>query len=245
MESNEYLKILHFNDVYVLEEREQAVTIEGTDVFTRGGAARFVTAMKERKCDQKLVLFSGDVLSPSLLSTYVKGMQFVEVFCALNVQVSCIGNHDVFDYGVDNFLEFDRASRAFAEEKTRIPNTWLMANFFLEKGQKEKKAIADLAGTHIIEKNGRKIGIIGLCDESWIGMYKSKQADVEPSYESFVDHAKKLSKKLRGEGCQYIIALTHMDTKNDRKLAQSGKGYIDLILGGHDHISLFEDATEN
>ena len=86
-------------------------------------------------------------------------MQFVEVFCALNVQVSCIGNHDVFDYGVDNFLDFDRASRAFAEEKTRIPNTWLMANFFLGKGQKEKKPIADLAGTHSLDYKGRKTKI--------------------------------------------------------------------------------------
>ena len=67
----------------------------------------------------------------------------------------------------------------------------------------------------------------------------------EPSTEDFVDVAKKLSKRLRDKGCQYIIALTHMMTENDRKLAESGKGHIDLILGGHDHESLFEQATED
>ncbi len=68
------------------------------------------------------------------------------------MQVSCLGNHDVFDLGVDNFLEFDRASRALAVEKKGKTNTWLMANFFLQKkDQEEKKRIADLAGTHIIE----------------------------------------------------------------------------------------------
>ena len=36
-----------------------------------------------------------------------------------------------------------------------------------------------------------------------------------------------------------------METENDRQLALSGKGHIDLILGGHDHISLWEEATEN
>ena len=69
--------------------------------------------------------------------------------------------------------------------------------------------------------------------------------DEEPSTEDFVDVAKKLSKRLRDKGCQYIIALTHMMTENDRKLAESGKGHIDLILGGHEHHSVFEPATEN
>jgi 2',3'-cyclic-nucleotide 2'-phosphodiesterase (5'-nucleotidase family) len=78
-------------------------------------------------------------------------MQFVEVFNALNVQVSCVGNHDVFDYGVDNFLKFIRLSKELAIETKRKTNTWLMANFFVKKDQGERKPIADLAGTHIIE----------------------------------------------------------------------------------------------
>jgi hypothetical protein len=34
-----------------------------------------------------------------------------------------------------------------------------------------------------------------------------------------------------------------MKTSNDRKLAKCGKGHIDLILGGHVHHSIFEEAT--
>ena len=79
-------------------------------------------------------------------------MQFVEVFNALNVQVSCLGNHDVFDYGVDNFLKFIRLSKELdIDTKRKTTNTWLMANFFVKKDQGERKAIADLAGTHIID----------------------------------------------------------------------------------------------
>ena len=70
MESHEYLEILHFNDVYRLTEGK-AVQIENSDVRTTGGAARFVTAMKRHGCDKKLVLFSGDLLSPSLLSNFL------------------------------------------------------------------------------------------------------------------------------------------------------------------------------
>ena len=112
MESHK-LEILHFNDVYRLTEG-RAVTIEDSDVQTRGGAARFVTAMKKHGCERKLVLFSGDLLSPSLLSHFHQGKQFVEVFNALNVQASCLGNHDVFDYGVKNFLEFIEESNKLA-----------------------------------------------------------------------------------------------------------------------------------
>lgn len=37
------------------------------------------------------------------------------------------------------------------------------------------------------------------------------------------------------QGCDYVIALTHMRTPNDIKLAEN-VNEIDLILGGHDHV---------
>ena len=38
----------------------------------------------------------------------------------------------------------------------------------------------------------------------------------------------------RPQGCDYVIALTHMRTPNDVRLAES-VDEIDLVLGGHDH----------
>lgn len=35
-----------------------------------------------------------------------------------------------------------------------------------------------------------------------------------------------------------------MKTTSDRQLAKSCKGQIDLILGGHDHESIFEEADD-
>lgn len=37
------------------------------------------------------------------------------------------------------------------------------------------------------------------------------------------------------QGCEIIIALTHMRTPNDLELAKNCSK-IDLILGGHDHV---------
>lgn len=40
------------------------------------------------------------------------------------------------------------------------------------------------------------------------------------------------------QGCDVVIALTHMRTPNDIRLAEE-VDEIDLILGGHDHVSEF------
>ena len=44
----------------------------------------------------------------------------------------------------------------------------------------------------------------------------------------------RLAEELRGKGCDFIIALTHMRVPNDLLLAENVRG-VDLILGGHDH----------
>lgn len=54
------LEILHFNDVYDIEERP----VVGQDSIV-AGAARFVRAFELYNCKEKLVLFSGDLFFPS------------------------------------------------------------------------------------------------------------------------------------------------------------------------------------
>ena len=47
-----------------------------------------------------LTLFSGDLLGPSLISTIFEGEQMIPSFNACNVDVACIGNHDL-DFGIN------------------------------------------------------------------------------------------------------------------------------------------------
>ena len=55
--SPQVITILHFNDVYNIEER---------DVEPKGGAARFVTAIKNFSDLNPMVVFSGDAFAPSI-----------------------------------------------------------------------------------------------------------------------------------------------------------------------------------
>jgi 5'-nucleotidase len=61
------LEILHFNDVYNIEEMEHS------DNENRAGAARFVTAFNLYNSKDKLVIFSGDLFFPSNLSSFFHG----------------------------------------------------------------------------------------------------------------------------------------------------------------------------
>ena len=51
-------------------------------------------------------------------------------------------------------------------------------------------------------------------------------------------------KQLKSEGCNLIIALTHMMKYNDIKLAKKFPE-IDLILGGHDHLKVHEKINNS
>lgn len=49
-----------------------------------------------------------------------------------------------------------------------------------------------------------------------------------------MDVGRKLAKRLKNDGCDLVIALTHFREPNDVRLAREAEE-IDLVLGGHDH----------
>ena len=58
----------------------------------------------------------------------------------------------------------------------------------------------------------------------------------EVTYTDFVEAGTMLARELKkNKNCEIVIALTHMRTPNDVRLAEN-VAEIDLILGGHDHI---------
>ena len=102
--------ILHFNDVYNLTERKKEPV---------GGAARFISAAEKYKDLNPLVLFSGDIFSPSKLSNIMKGKHMIPFFENFKIDVSCLGNHDL-DFGIERFVDL----------KNRSNHPWLCTNVF-------------------------------------------------------------------------------------------------------------------
>ena len=71
-------------------------------------------------------------------------------------------------------------------------------------------------------------------EKEWLDTLSTINSE-EVTYTDYVESGNALAKDLKAKGCQFIIALTHMRTPNDLRLAENATD-IDLILGGHDHV---------
>ncbi|KAJ9057065.1 hypothetical protein DSO57_1026095 [Entomophthora muscae] len=224
--SEDHIDIIHFNDVYHIEER---------NIEPIGGAARFKgeldrlyeklsrTSSNQEKVTSPLVLFSGDAFNPSTQSTITKGSHMVPVLNHLRIDVACYGNHD-FDFGVP-VLE-DLAGQC------NFP--WLLSNISVNQENLDTP-LAKAKRYYILNRGNLKIGVIGLVEKEWLLTIASLPPDYH--YMDFVQVGTTLSKELREEhNVDIVIALTHMRLPNDEILAQQCEKEIDLILGGHDHF---------
>ncbi|XP_029510403.2 trifunctional nucleotide phosphoesterase protein YfkN-like [Oncorhynchus nerka] len=204
------LTILHFNDVYEIEARPEEPV---------GGAARFATALKVFQSLNPLVVFSGDCLSPSLLSTVTKGKHMVDVLNKLGVHCAVYGNHE-FDFGVDHL-----------EEQTKnMTFPWFLSNVY---DRFTHETLGHGMVSSILEWNSLKIGVMGLVEEDWLDTLGTVDKN-NIHYTDYVETADHLSAELRDKGADLVIAVTHMRWRNDIRLASESNG-VDLILGGHDH----------
>ena len=205
---------LTFNDVYELQ---------GVDSGTRGGAAAVATVVHQVKAfdPHTLVLFAGDLLSPSVMSNAFQGKQMVEALNRLGVDYATLGNHE-FDFGL-------------AVLKQRIQEsdfTWLTSNIL---DSSTGKPIAGTQADAVVDVNGVKVGLFGIAYD-----FSSILANAsEVTFKDPIATAQAEVKKLKGEGAQYIVALTHEAKAQDCELSSKVSG-IDLIVGGHDHAAMMD-----
>ncbi|XP_035235995.1 5'-nucleotidase-like isoform X1 [Anguilla anguilla] len=204
------LTILHFNDVYEIKERSEDPV---------GGAARFATAVKQFQDLNPLIVFSGDCLNPSLLSTITKGKHMVDILSKLGVNCAVYGNHE-FDFGVDHLEEMT----------AQMDFPWFLSNVY-------DRFTSDTLGHGVVSRvlrwNGLEIGLMGLVEEEWLDTLGTVDKE-NLHYVDYVSVAGDLARQLREQGAQMVVALTHMRWHNDVRLAAEAAG-IDLVLGGHDH----------
>ncbi|KAJ7043265.1 Metallo-dependent phosphatase-like protein [Mycena alexandri] len=235
------LKILHFNDVYRCAPQKLAPNSPDTiDVTQFGALLDGLRAQWNLQPDGKrdgLVLFSGDVFSPSVESSVTRGSHMVPVMNELNPDVSLAGNHD-FDFGYPHLSKLIEA--------TTFP--WLLSNIVDTTTSQVPKSLSEF---QILERAaGLRIGIIGLVEKEWIGTVATWPSNFV--YKDMKQVGLDLSERLRDEHrCDLVIALTHCRVPNDISLAKdllalspsaqaknsiaSSHG-VDLILGGHDHL---------
>ncbi|KAG6940961.1 hypothetical protein G0U57_011445 [Chelydra serpentina] len=209
-ESQSDLVILHFNDVYEVESRQEEPV---------GGAARFAAAIKKFSSLNPLIIFSGDCLNPSTLSSITKGKHMIPILNAVGVHFAVFGNHE-FDFGVDVLEDYI--------QQMKFP--WFLSNVY---DRFTSKPLGHGSVKKVVKWNNMKIGLMGLVEEDWLDTLPTINKS-NLNYIDYVKAANKISAELKAEGAGLIIAMTHMKWINDIRLAQNTRG-IDLVLGGHDH----------
>lgn len=198
------LNIIHFNDVYDITK-----------------ASPWIQKILEYGRVDHLKIFSGDIISPSLVSNLMFGSQFIPMMKMIKVDYSVPGNHET-DFGEDKLIKFVEDDPS---------NKWLLANL---KMAGTNRTYGNLEESAIRNKNGFKIGLFGLVDESWLASSKIDKKDVD--YEDFKVAARRVSTELKSKGCNLILAITHMSNADDIELLSDPENYINFIFGGHEHI---------
>lgn len=186
---------------------------EYAPVDGKGGLAELATRLDEERArmPHPIFTFGGDLLSPSLASGVTKGAHLIAMFNALGTQAAVPGNHE-FDFGSANF------SQRIAE--SNFP--WIASNV---------SGVDGLRPTQMLEVGGVKVGFLGILT----GHTKFLSApDGGVAFANEQASAEAAVAALRAQGAEVVVALTHLDLDEDRRLALTVKG-IDLILGGHDH----------
>jgi len=221
------LTILHVNDSHSHME-----PIRTGDYAGMGGAlerAAYIDSV--RKADgpgNVLLLHAGDFWQGTTYFSEYKGDVEIQVMNALRYDAVTLGNH-----------EFDNGLEALGEKLSSLECPVVVCNYDFspfEAGKYIKPYV-------IVEKAGKKIGIIGvLCKLK--DMVAGDIADRVPSFD-MVESLQKYADELRPR-CDLVIALTHIGYTEhnpgditDPQLAAATRN-VDIFVGGHSHTFLEE-----
>lgn len=188
-----------------------------------GGVHRRWNLISQKVSGEKLIIDSGDLLyksapvPPFLEKQWnYQAAALVQAYNELGVEVMTPGELD-FAGGIEDFEKL--------RQKARFK--LVSANIY-RRGSDERL----LAPYIILKKNGKKVALFGLMDETISGL----PAEIEAR-----DHlvaAKEMVALLRGQA-DVVIALAHIGLENSQKLAREVQG-IDAIFTAHTQSFLIQ-----
>jgi len=229
-EETSRITILHTNDIH---GRIEAFIDDKKSTKTEVGGLSCLGAVikKEKKKDPEntLLLDAGDVSTGGAVSDYFKSLPIIDAMNNLGYDAMTVGNH-----------ELDVGLKGLRDIVTRADFPVLSAN--LKEMQEELLGIKPYK---IQDVNGVKVGILGLTTPDAPGT--SMMSEDEKKCIKFLSAAataKRMIPKMRKEGAELIIVLSHLGIDDDCDLAEKVNG-IDVIVGGHSHTAMKEHININ
>lgn len=226
------ISILHTNDVH---SRLEPFPMDGSRNAGLGGVAARAALIKDirQKTENVLLLDAGDIFQGTPYFNLYKGEPEIKAMSLMGYDAATMGNHD-FDAGLENF----------ANQLIHGNFPIVVCNYDFNNTPMEGKYLPYT----IVKKGKLKIGILGVGIEGK-GLIP---ADLfgNTIYNNPIECANNAANKLKKEGCDLIICLSHLGDKyNDDKISDeilAKETYdIDLIIGGHTHKFFKEPRKYN
>ena len=223
------LNILHINDWHSRIESNNKYELtcsaeeEGKGECI-GGAARLVTAINDRRKalegENVILLNGGDNFQGSLFYTTYKGKAEAEFLNQMKFDAMTVGNHE-FDDG-------ESALVPFLEEVTfPVVSANVSPTAKSKVGDRIKPSV-------VLEVGGQKIGIVGaVTNDTPEVASPGPEIRIEDDVKSIAAEVE----RLKREGVDKIIALTHVGYPRDKELIAKIPG-VDVVVGGHSHSLL-------
>ena len=199
-----------------------------------GSLTQIATAVKKYRTDNTIIVDVGDTIQDNYSEMFFKD-KIHPMMLAMNeigYDIWAIGNHE-FNYGVENLKNIMKQSTSKV----------LIGNLYNPDGT----SFAD--SYTIIEKDGVKIGVIGMCTPNitkWDSVNLKDYIVTDP-----VEETKKIVKDLRDK-VDILIATVHMGEENEYDVPNSGANdlanacpELDLIIAAHEHKLVEETYVNN
>lgn len=220
------LVILNTNDTHSNIEPVASGKNKGLGGFQR--RANYIQSVRD-SVKNILLLDAGDYNQGTPYFTLFKGEAEVMLYNAMGYDAVCLGNH-----------EFDNGEKQLAERLAKAKYPTVCSNYDFS-GSPLKDIIKPYV---IIEKGGKRIGVLGLLLN--LNGYVSESARSGVKYLDVLKIANKTARFLKNKkDCDIVIALTHLGyeheegslSPSDTDLASNSTN-IDIIVGGHTHTFL-------
>lgn len=217
----------------------------GADVEDKSGSyAQIAIYVKDvRKNNKNVVLVEvGDAIQDNQIDVFAKDKKYYKdhpipkVLNEMNYDIFVLGNHE-FNFGM----------KALDEILKDIKAKKLTANFYHKKNDKRY-----IDATTIIEKDGVKLGIIGLSTPMSAKFEEDTGNLKDMKFTSPTEEARTQVEKLKAKGVDAIIAVTHMGIDNENNIPDTGMrdvinavDGIDVVIAGHMHKDVPSETIKN
>ena len=217
----------------------------GADVEDKSGSyAQIATYVKDvRKNNKNVVLVDvGDAIQDNQVDVFAKDKKYYKdhpipkVLNEMKYDVFVLGNHE-FNFGM----------KALDEILKDIKAKKLTSNFYYKKNDKRY-----IDATTIIEKDGVKLGIIGLSTPMSAKFEEDTGNLKDMKFTSPTEEARTQVEKLKAKGVDAIIVIAHMGIDNENKIPDTGMrdvinavDGIDVVIAGHMHKDVPSETIKN